>query len=96
MIVFLQTEEDMEWLRDVHLPNLPDKYQSAVLTGNEDCPSRVECYERADPLYTDRALVFVCDDERRLVPEQAMVEEELKELEEGEQVYNWTDDEGQP
>jgi hypothetical protein len=35
---FINSEEDMQWLRDVHLPQLSAEIESAVIYGNEDCP----------------------------------------------------------
>lgn len=58
----INTADDMRWLREVHLPRLPSKYKSAVITGNEDYPDRIEVYERRDPRVTDVPAVFKADD----------------------------------
>ena len=52
-------DEDMRWLREVHWPELPANYHSAVIFGNEDWPERIEAYESADPLVTDTPLVHL-------------------------------------
>jgi len=44
-----EDESDMQWLREVHLPNLSSNFHSAVLYGNEDSPDRIEVYHSADP-----------------------------------------------
>jgi hypothetical protein len=52
-LVFINSKEDMKWLRDVHWPNLPKKYKSALIYGNEDAPVGIEAFEKAEPLITD-------------------------------------------
>ena len=59
----INTADDMRWLRDVHLPKLPAKYKSAIIVGNEDYPDRIEVYERRDPLYTDKPVIFKADED---------------------------------
>ena len=59
----LDTDEDMKWLRDVHLPRLQAKYKSAIIYGNEDAPDRIEVYAARAPVVTDEPLVFEPDDE---------------------------------
>jgi hypothetical protein len=53
-MVFLNTPDDLEWLRVVHLnlPQVPPFY-SAMLHGNEDCPAKIELFEHPDPVVTD-------------------------------------------
>jgi len=52
--IFLNTPEDCEWLRNTHLGGRTDyKFESFVLYGNEDSPTKVELYFSNDPLYTD-------------------------------------------
>lgn len=63
---FLNSAEDCQWLREVHLRGvpLPAKYagfQSFVLQGNEDAPHAVNLYVSADPLYTDNYYRFQFD-----------------------------------
>ena len=57
----IDTDEDMKWLRDVHLPKLPATYKSAIIHGNEDYPDRIEVYAKRAPLVTDEPLVFEPD-----------------------------------
>jgi hypothetical protein len=54
----LDDSDDMHWLREVHLPGLDPKYQSAVIFGNEDCPDRITVYEDPDPLFTDAGVTY--------------------------------------
>ena len=56
-------DEDMQWLRDVHIPNLAKKYKSAVIVGNEDAPERIEVFEDEDPDYDDDRLVYRPDED---------------------------------
>lgn len=60
-MVLLNTPEDMKWLRDVHLPGLPPEYESAVVHGNEDWPSRIEAYASLNPKVNEIPAVFFPD-----------------------------------
>jgi hypothetical protein len=66
-VVFLNSSEDMEWLRVVHLPNLPKKYLSAVIYGNEDSPERIDTYTEVSPLCSEEPLIHLALDDE-LVP----------------------------
>jgi hypothetical protein len=59
----INTSDDMRWLRKAHLPQLPAKYKSAIIFGNEDYPKRIEVYEQKDPRVTDVPVIFETDDE---------------------------------
>lgn len=51
---FLNTVEDCNWLKNTHLGGRNDLvFESFVLYGNEDCPTKVELYVDQDPLYID-------------------------------------------
>lgn len=54
----LNTVEDMRWLRQVHLPLLPAEFHSAVVSGNEDSPDRIDVYFRTDPLISDKPMSY--------------------------------------
>lgn len=43
--IFLDSKEDLEWLRDVHGINI-DKVACAILYGNEDSPFKVRTFSR--------------------------------------------------
>lgn len=45
--VFINTPEDMQWIRDVHITNFVGK--SAIIFGNEDCPEYIAIYPTSDP-----------------------------------------------
>ena len=52
----LNTQEDIDWLFDVHLVDFPlwrIRTKSFILEGNEDAPKSVELYESQEPLVTD-------------------------------------------
>ena len=55
----LDTPEDMAWLREVHLPNLPLKFRSAMVYGNEDYPDEIVVYESRDPNLDDPYTQYV-------------------------------------
>lgn len=40
------SKEDLQWLREVHVPDLPIKTKAAILSGNEDCPSWVQAFDK--------------------------------------------------
>ena len=44
---FINSPEDMAWLADVF--KIPGEWGSAIIMGNEDAPSRVELFYRAEP-----------------------------------------------
>jgi len=58
---FINTKDDMQWLRDVHLPRLSKKFKSAILYGNEDYPDEIAVFEKRNPLYTDLAEIYRAD-----------------------------------
>ena len=45
-IVYLSTKEDIEWLRSVHIPTLPDTIIFAELFGTEDYPDIVAAFDK--------------------------------------------------
>jgi len=59
MMVFINSAEDMQWLKDVHVHNLPDNARSAVITGNEDAPDSIAVYDSVEPLYTDTPILQI-------------------------------------
>lgn len=42
---FLYRSEDLQWLRETHLPSLRHECV-VILHGNEDCPERLDVYAR--------------------------------------------------
>jgi hypothetical protein len=57
MITFLNSAEDMQWLKDVHVRILPDNARSAIIFGNEDAPDSIEVYDSVQPLVTDTPIM---------------------------------------
>lgn len=58
----LSTDEDMQWLRDVHLPGLDLRtYRSAILYGNEDYPTKIEVYASREPTIDERPVTYEPD-----------------------------------
>ncbi len=57
--VLINSADDMDWLRSVHLHRLPPKYKAALIRGNEDCPDEIRVYARRDPKITDKPLTYV-------------------------------------
>jgi hypothetical protein len=58
-MVFLNSPEDMKWLRDVHLQGLPSEYEAAVVHGNEDSPSKIEVFRSLNPTVNEKPAVFL-------------------------------------
>ena len=50
MSTFLETPNDLQWLRDTHLKNAIDLpiFTIAIIRGNEDCPESIELYVTND------------------------------------------------
>ena len=52
---FLQATDDLTWLKETHLQGRgTPAFGAAMIYGNEDCPHRIELFEQAEPLVTDR------------------------------------------
>lgn len=45
-VTFLQTGEDLKWLREVHVKGRATGFRYAIIHGTEDCPRRIELYRR--------------------------------------------------
>ena len=43
----------MQWLKDVHMPNLPDNAKAAWMIGNEDAPDSIKVFDKWCPLIDD-------------------------------------------
>ena len=59
-MALLNDPDDVDWVRDVHIPSLP-VVGAVVLVGNEDCPEGFLVYKAKDPLVTDVPVVYVRD-----------------------------------
>jgi hypothetical protein len=58
MTVLINSADDMQWLKDVHIPSLPDDARSAIIIGNEDAPDSVEVYDSVNPHIKDRPIML--------------------------------------
>jgi len=52
------SEDDMEWLRMSLLFNLPRKYKSARVYGNDEFPMRIDVFEVTEPDESDEPVVY--------------------------------------
>lgn len=50
---FINSAEDMQWLRDVHKVDKDKHCSSAVIHGNEDYPEQIDLYISPDPRYSE-------------------------------------------
>ena len=48
-VAWLDTPDDMQWLRDTKIVGLPKTIQSAFVYGNEDYPVKIEVYASTNP-----------------------------------------------
>lgn len=62
--------EDIQWLKDTHLKDgnrvdaqpLP-AFASFTIEGNEDCPKKIDLFEKEEPLYIDKPIAsFLLND----------------------------------
>ncbi len=55
--IFLSGKADLAWLFSTHMKEatleVQARTQSFVLYGNEDCPSKIELYDKRNPLYDE-------------------------------------------
>ncbi len=59
---FLNTPEDMQWLRDVHLHDLDlQTFHSAILYGNEDSPHQIKVFRSNNPTVRDSFVTYSRD-----------------------------------
>ncbi|HSW91035.1 MAG TPA: hypothetical protein VLG09_00105 [Candidatus Saccharimonadales bacterium] len=57
---FINSADDMEWLRETHLTNLHvESFNSAIIYGNEDSPVKVDLYLDQNPNVTDLPLTIL-------------------------------------
>lgn len=61
----INTPEDMQWLRDVHIPDLSLGFKSAVIYGNVDYPYAVCVYEAENPSVDDTPVTYMYKNETR-------------------------------
>lgn len=64
--VYLETDEDMDWLRDVHGIDTTDVV-GAYLYGNEDAPERIEAYYEND--YRATPMVYLPNEQGIMIPQ---------------------------
>lgn len=58
--ILINTPDDMQWLRDVYLPDLDTKFKAAVLD-DETVTESITVYEAVDPLITDIGVTYKAD-----------------------------------
>lgn len=60
-VEFINSEDDMQWLYDVHLLGMDANrvFRSAVIYGNEDSPDRIELFEDANPTVNDIPRIII-------------------------------------
>ena len=68
MQTFINTLEDIQWLKDVHIPDLPDTARSAVILGNDDWPESIHVYTSTDPDVDDPYEEYVRGIDQHYVP----------------------------
>ena len=48
---FFNDSEDIEWVKEVHLPKNVPSFKSFIIYGNEDAPEKIELFEEKMPHY---------------------------------------------
>jgi hypothetical protein len=59
---FLESPEDLKWLKDVHGITAC----AAMLYGNEDAPTRVDAWDKPEPMVWDDFSTYTPDDSGKL------------------------------
>lgn len=61
MQIFIDSPEDMQWLRETHLRDIPEAQNavSALLLGNEDCPVLISLFFDVNPRLNDERKTFI-------------------------------------
>ena len=54
--MLLTSKEDMKWLYDTHLKGKKEKGHSAIIRGNEDCPTKIIIYNTKNPQISDKPI----------------------------------------
>jgi hypothetical protein len=63
----LNKPEEMKWLKAlIRVLDINNEYKSAMLHGNEDCPSQVDFYRTKNPQFGDKVVRYVYDCEEDL------------------------------
>lgn len=63
----LNNLEDIGWLLQTHLKGCNILFNSFIITGNEDCPHKVELFDKLNPtIHSKPKSVFVSDKDGNL------------------------------
>lgn len=57
-VILIDSDEDIAWLREVHIPSLPSNVKSAMLFGNEDYPEKITTFTEIAPTMASRGTVY--------------------------------------
>jgi hypothetical protein len=53
-MLYLDSEADLQWVRNTHWENLPKGIKCVIITGNEDCPDMIEAFLEPAPSIDSR------------------------------------------
>ncbi len=59
--IMIDTPDDIDWLRQVHLPEMPKNVKSAMVFGNEDYPEKIVTFEERAPSIHSTGTVYYPD-----------------------------------
>ena len=70
--ILLNTPDNVQWLRTTHLKNnQPPPFAGFVLSGNEDCPLKLELYKNAKPDYNEKpVMVYTLGEGKAYTPDR--------------------------
>lgn len=63
MQIFLNSLEDIGWLLQTHLKGCNIMFNSFILTGNEDCPDKVELFRQINPKASNKPKAIFISEE---------------------------------
>ena len=55
-MIFLNKKSDVDWGKEVH--GLPKNVKSFILYGNEDCPQRIEWFDKKNPKHDEEGVTI--------------------------------------
>ncbi len=60
-LILIDEREDVQWLRDVHLPGMPGDVKAAMVFGNEDSPDKIVTFEVQAPTLGSVGTIYYPD-----------------------------------
>lgn len=68
----IDTDEDIQWLRDVHIPDLPKNVKSAMIFGNEDYPDKISTFVEREPTIHSQGTIYRPDEDGNYIKRRVL------------------------